>query len=314
MKHFLKETDLNLEERRRVFALSQQYKQQRGCYRWTALSGQSWGLLFYKNSTRTRLSFEVGIHELGGHAIFLSGDTLQTQRGESLGDTARVFSQYLEGLVIRTFGHDELVHLADASSIPVVNGLTDFLHPCQIYSDAFTLAEHWRTEGDTLNSLCGRKLAFLGDTASNMAHSWIIGAALFGMDLALAGPPAFAPDPQVNALLEEAGLQPKYHYTEDPVDAVTSADVVYTDVWVSMGDEAAEQTRLEALRPYAVTEKLMAKAHTEACFMHCMPIHPGQEVSEKVLDSSRSIIYQQAANRLHVQKAILTVLAEAAKA
>ncbi len=309
MKHFLKETDFKPQEVAEVFALADTLKKQRGRKTSPVLEMQSWGLIFSKSSTRTRVSFEVGIHELGGHALFLNRNDIQLGRGESIEDTAKVLSRFLHGLVVRTYDHADVERLARAGTIPVINALTDFLHPCQIYADAFTLAERWGKDGDLLASLKGRKIAFLGDTACNMANSWILGANLFGMKISLAGPSGFEPSREFNALLAREGYAGQYQFTHDAFEAVKDADVVYTDVWVSMGKEEEAQERVRTMAPYAVTKKLFAAAKRDAYFMHCLPAYPGKEVTQEVLDNPRSIIFDQAENRLHVQKAIMAKLA-----
>jgi ornithine carbamoyltransferase len=313
MKHFLKETDFTRAQLGEVFALARDFKARRGRHTPPVLAHQTWAMIFAKSSTRTRVSFEVGIHELGGNPLFLNKNDIQLGRGESIEDTARVLSRFVHGLIVRTFDHAEVERLAAAGSVPVINALTDFLHPCQIYADAFTLAERWATGDDLVGSLRGRKLAFLGDTACNMANSWILGAAHFGMKIALAGPPGFAPGPDIDRLLAREGLPREYEFTTDPFAAVRDADVVYTDVWVSMGKEAESQERVALMSPYAVTAKLFAAAKPDAWFMHCLPAHAGEEVEQAVLDNPRSIIFDEAENRLHVQKAILAVLAESAR-
>jgi ornithine carbamoyltransferase len=221
-----------------------------------------------------------------------------------------VLSRFVHGLIVRTFDHHEVERLSAAGTIPVVNALTDFLHPCQIYSDAFTMAERWTKSGDLFASLKGRKIAFLGDTTCNMANSWILGAAHFGMQISLSGPKEFAPGTDVDAQLKKDGLPKNYQFTVDPAKAVKDADVVYTDVWVSMGKEEESKERLRMMSPYQVTAKLFAAAKPDALFMHCLPAHPGEEVEQAVLDNPRSIIFDQAENRLHVQKAILATLAQ----
>jgi ornithine carbamoyltransferase len=270
-------------------------------------------MLFSKSSTRTRVSFEVGIHELGGNPLFLNRNDIQLGRGESIEDTARVLSRFVHGLVVRTFEHSDVERLAAAGSVPVINALTDFLHPCQIYADAFTLAERWTSGDDMTGSLKGRKLAFLGDTACNMANSWILGGSLFGMNISLSGPPGYAPGPEIDALLAKEGRPKAYEFTTDPYAAVKDADVVYTDVWVSMGKEEESKERVRTMAPYAVTSRLFAAAKPDALFLHCLPAHPGEEVEQAVLDNPRSVIFDEAENRLHVQKAILAVLSEAAR-
>jgi ornithine carbamoyltransferase len=314
MKHFLKETDFERSELPKLFALARDLKRQRGKKSAvTPLKGQTWAMIFSKSSTRTRVSFEVGIHELGGNPLFLNKSDIQLGRGETIEDTALVLSRFVHGLVVRTFDHSEVERLAAAGSMPVINALTDFLHPCQIYADAFTMAERWAkgtTGAKLVDSLRGRKIAFLGDTACNMASSWILGASHFGMEISLAGPKGFAPPAELDALLTREGFEPKqsYTFTHDPFEAVRGADVVYTDVWVSMGKEEETKERIRVMAPYAVTGKLFAAARRDALFMHCLPAHAGEEVMQDVLDNPRSIIFDEAENRLHMQKAILATL------
>ena len=315
MKHFLKETDLKSHEVAEVFALARDFKAKRGRHVPPVLAQQTWAMIFSKSSTRTRVSFEVGIHELGGNPLFLNRNDIQLGRGESIEDTAKVLSRFVHGLVVRTYDHSDVERLASAGSVPVINALTDFLHPCQIYTDAFTLAERWAgAGGDLLASLKGRKLAFLGDSACNMANSWILGAGLFGMKVALAGPPEFAPGAEIKALAERAGFADCYEFTTDPAAAVKDADVVYTDVWVSMGKEEETKARIAQMSPYQVNEDLFAQAKPDAYFLHCLPAHPGEEVTQGVLDNPRCVIFDQAENRLHTQKAIMAVLAQGARA
>ena len=216
MKHFLKETDFAPQEVAEVFALARTLKRTRGRNK-PALAGQTWALIFAKASTRTRVSFEVGIHELGGHALFLNKNDLQLGRSESIADTARVLSRFVHGLVVRTYAQSDVEELARHGSIPVINALTDLLHPCQLYTDAFTAAERWAgPRGDLMASLRGRKIAFLGDTRFNMANSWILGAALFGMEIVLAGPGGYKPGAAVAALLRAGGYADAYRFTTDP--------------------------------------------------------------------------------------------------
>jgi ornithine carbamoyltransferase len=307
MKHFLQETDFAVSELGPLFSLAREFKRKRGSHE-QPLRGQTWALIFSKSSTRTRVSFEVGIHELGGNPLFLNKKDIQIGRGESIEDTAKVLSRFVHGIVVRTFDHSEVVRLAAAGSIPVINALTDFLHPCQIFTDAFTMAERWGREADLAGSLRGRKIAFLGDCSSNMANSWILGANLFGMKISLAGPKEFAPGGNFHAMLAQEGFAGRYHFTIDPFEAVNDADVVYTDVWVSMGKEEEARERIRVMSPYAVSGKLFAAARPDALFMHCLPAHAGEEVAQEVLDSERSIIFDQAENRLHTQKAILAAL------
>jgi len=316
MKHFLKETDFKLHEVAEVMALARELKAKRGRHTPPVLAGQTWAMIFSKSSTRTRVSFEVGIHELGGNPLFLNRNDIQLGRGESIEDTARVLSRFVHGLIVRTFDHSDVERLAAAGSVPVINALTDFLHPCQIYTDAFTAAERWSrdTGGDLLASLKGRKIAFLGDTACNMAYSWVLGANLFGMKVTLGGPEAFRPTAEFDAFLAREGYAGGYTFTTDPHEAVREADIVYTDVWVSMGKEEETKERLRTMSPYQVTAALFAAARPDAYFLHCLPAHPGEEVTQEVLDNARSIIFDQAENRLHVQKAIMAVLAQSPRA
>jgi ornithine carbamoyltransferase len=314
MKHFLKETDLLPLELGHVFALARKLKGERGRKASKVLAGQTWALIFSKSSTRTRVSFEVGIHELGGNAIFLNKNDIQLGRGETIEDTARVLSRYVHGLIVRTFDHGEVERLAASGTVPVINALTDFLHPCQSLSDAFSAAERWAgSDGDLIAALRGRKIAFLGDASFNMANSWILAASIFGMKISLAGPAGHAPGPKINALLKAEGRPVEYNFTTDSFEAVAGADLVYTDVWTSMGQEDGAAARMARMRPYTVTLKLLSAAKPDALFMHCLPAHPGEEVEQEVLDSPRSIVFDEAENRLHVQKAILTVLAESAR-
>ncbi|MEL0119692.1 MAG: ornithine carbamoyltransferase [Opitutae bacterium] len=308
MKHFLQESDFDCMERQEIFSMATSYKANR-MHHPKPLEGQTWGMLFYKNSTRTRVSFEVGLGEIGAKVVVLDKSSMQIGRGESLADTAQVFSRYLHGLVIRSFGHEIVQDFSRFGSIPVVNALTDFLHPCQIYSDVFTLAEKWSGRGDDLDSLKGRRLVFFGDCCCNMANSWILAASLFGIDLVLCGPESFQPQQDILDLMEAQGLEPRHTFTADAAEAASGADALYTDVWVSMGKEEESRQRIAQMKPYSVTSELMAKAKPEALFLHCMPTHPGLEVTQNVLDSDQAHLYDQAENRLHVQKAILAQLA-----
>lgn len=312
MKHFLKETDFAASELEPLFARAREYKRNRGNHE-QPLQGQTWALIFSKSSTRTRVSFEVGLHELGGNPLFLNRNDIQIGRGESIEDTARVLSRYVHGLIVRTFDHGDVERLAAAGQVPVINALTDLLHPCQVYSDAFTLAERWAGAGGMVASLRGRKIAFVGDTTCNMANSWIVGANLFGMRISLSGPQEYAPGAQVDAALAREGFSGGYEFTTDPYEAVKDADVVYTDVWVSMGKEEEARERIRVMTPYAVTSRLMAAAKPGALFMHCLPAHPGEEVEPAVLDGPGSVVFDEAENRLHMQKAILAALNAARK-
>jgi ornithine carbamoyltransferase len=309
MHHFLQVTDFTLEQAQAVFKLAKSFKENR-------LSGpqplnmQSWGLLFYKSSTRTRVSFEVGVNELGGFPIVLNSQQTQIGRGETVEDSSKVLSRYLHGLVIRAYEHETVTEFAKHATMPIINGLTDFNHPCQLYTDIFTLLERFSPEDVDINSLQGKKVAFLGDSACNMANSWILTAAMFGMEIVVSGPKGYEPKPAVTAALKAAGLPVNFTYSEDPKAACQDADCIYTDVWVSMGDEAEAEARLKEMAPYQVNSELLALAKPGAYFMHCLPAHVGQEVSQDVLDSPQSIIFDEAENRLHAQKAIMAKLVE----
>lgn len=310
---FLKLTDLARPELASILEETLSLKARRAHPEERALEGQTWALLFHKSSTRTRVSFEVGIHELGGYPMILDQKRMQTGRGETIEDTAKVLSRYVHGLIIRTYEHTIVEEFASAGSIPVINALTDALHPCQVLSDLYTLAERWGVPGGLFDALEGRKVAFMGDCRSNMAHSWILGAALAGMKLSLCGPENYRPESFPEAILEQAGMISKHEFTTDPAEAVAAADAVYTDVWVSMGNEEESRRRQAELEPYQVNAEVMEAAGKDACFLHCLPAHVGEEVSAEVYQSGSSIVFDQAENRLHAQKAILKFLAEKAK-
>jgi len=313
MKHFIKETDFAASELPGLFARARSLKRSRGQPGAPVLGGQTWAMIFAKSSTRTRVSFEVGIHELGGNPLFLNKNDIQLGRGETIQDTAKVLSRFVHGLIVRTFDHEDVVELTRHATVPVINALTDFLHPCQIYADAFTAAERWAGPGATgdelVASLKGRKIAYFGDTDFNMANSWILGASLFGMKVSLAGPAGYEPGKEIQAQLEAEGRAADYQFARDPFEAVQDADIVYTDVWTSMGQEDEEAQRITDMKSYAVTAKLFGAAKPGALFMHCLPAHAGEEVEQAVLDNPRSIIFDQAENRLHMQKAIMAALA-----
>jgi len=310
IRHFLKETDFSLTELEEIFALSHSLKSNRSKPLVKPLDGQTWGLLFFKNSTRTRISFDVGVHELGAHGIFLDQKSMQISRGETIADTAKVVSRYLHGIVIRAYEHEVVEEFAREGSIPVINALTDFLHPCQIYADAFTIAEKFTQSVPSLKDLKGRKLIYVGDCDNNMANSWILGGCMMGMEVILCGPEQFKPGERIAQVIKASKLEGSYRFTTDIHDAVRGADVVYTDVWVSMGDEEEAEIRKQVLTPYQVNKSLMDLAKPEALFMHCLPAHAGEEVHSDVLELPNSVIFDQAENRLHVQKAIMAKLDE----
>lgn len=309
MKHFLHETDFTAEEITEIFNNAFQFKKYRMQRPSEDLAGESWGMLFYKKSTRTRVSFEVGIRELGGHSVTLDQENIQIGRGESIKDTIKVLSRFLDGIILRTHGHEIIHEFAENSDVPVVNALSDFLHPCQIYADCMTILEKTGNSQNPFVDLQGIKLAFLGDTSCNMANSWILAGSLMGMEISLGGPEEFHPSEKINEFCKKNGLRKSWSFFHEAGEAVKNADVVYTDVWVSMGCEEETENRLIQMNPFRVDQSILSQAKKDALFMHCMPAHSGEEVSEEVLNSPQAILYDQAENRLHMQKAILTKLA-----
>lgn len=263
------------------------------------LAGKTLGMIFAKASTRTRVSFEVGMYQLGGHALFLGQNDIQLGRGETIADTARVLSRYVDGIMIRTFEQNDIVELARYAGVPVINGLTDLFHPCQALADFMTIQEK-------LGDLKGRKIAYVGD-GNNMVHSLMHGAVKLGMHIAVASPPGYEPRDEVIRACEQ-GVKTNgssVSVTHDPVTAVKSADIVYTDVWTSMGQEAETAERESVFQSYQVNASLMAGAKEHAIFLHCLPAHRGEEVTSEVIDGPQSAVFDQAENRLHAQKAIL---------
>ena len=266
------------------------------------LKGRTLGLLFEKQSTRTRISFEVAILQLGGHSIYLSPNQIQMGRGEDIMDTAKVFSGYLDAIVIRTYTHKTIEEWAQHATVPVINGLTDMHHPCQIISDILTIHEK-------KGQVYGIKMAYIGD-GNNVAHSLIEGAAAMGMRISIASPKGYEPD---KAIVDKARLLAKetgafIEILQEPLDAIKDADVVYTDVWTSMGQEEEEKNRKGLFRNYQINRELMGRAKVDAIIMHCLPAHRGEEITEEMMDSPQSVIFDQAENRLHMQKALLEML------
>lgn len=298
-RHFLCLQDFSKEELGAILALAADLKagHKRGEAR-QLLAGKTLGMIFKKNSTRTRVSFEAGMTQLGGHAIFLSTDSTQMGRGEPERDTARVLSRYVDAIMIRTDTQSSVEELALWSSVPVINGLTDLYHPCQVMADLQTVIER-------LGTLEGVTVAWVGD-GNNMAHSWIEAAGVMGFELRLACPAGYDPDPLVIRWAKEAGAN--ILLTRDPLEAARGADVINTDVWASMGQEAEKEKRKKDFDGYMVDERLMALASARSIFLHCLPAYRGLEVSEEVLEGPRSAVWDQAENRLHVQKAILVTL------
>jgi ornithine carbamoyltransferase len=263
------------------------------------LKGKILGMIFDKSSTRTRVSFEVGMIQLGGSALYLNGNDLQLGRGESVADTAQVLSQYLDGIMIRTFSHNSVEELADHADIPVINGLTDLYHPCQAFADLLTIYEKKGT-------LKGLKLAYIGD-GNNVAHSLMIACAKVGMDVSIASPKGYFPDQTITARCEDFARQSGANMviTDSPQEAVNDADIIYTDVWTSMGQELENEQRLKDFNEYQVNDALLKAAKEDYLFMHCLPAHRGEEVTAEVIDGKHSVVFEQAGNRLHAQKALL---------
>ena len=298
MKHLLTIEQLNAAEINDVLALAKQLKANRGKeVKDLPLKGQTWALIFTKASTRTRVSFEVGIRELGGTSLYLSQNDIQMGRGETVADTARTLSRYVHGVIIRTYAQRDVETFAEVGSVPVINALTDDEHPCQILADLQTVSEK-------LGSLAGRKAVFLGDGACNVCNSWLFGAARTGMELWVAAPPRFQPHAD---WVKRAGG--KIVVTDDVRAAVAGADVLYTDVWVSMGKEAEAVERLKILAPYQLNIGVLKLAKPNALVMHCLPAYVGKEITADVFEAHQKTIFDQAENRLHAQKAILTMLA-----
>ncbi|VBB04882.1 aspartate/ornithine carbamoyltransferase [Lucifera butyrica] len=266
------------------------------------LQGKTLGMIFQKSSTRTRVSFETGIYQLGGMGLFLNANDLQIGRGEPVKDTARVLSRYVDGIMIRTFSHKEVEELAHYSSVPIINGLTDLMHPCQALADLFTAVEY-------KGSLKGKKLAFIGD-GNNMAHSLLHGCAKMGMDIAVATPPGYEPAARIvaEAKADAAKTGSQVIIVNDPLEAAKNADVLYTDVWASMGQETEQMARKRIFVDFQINQSVLAVAHPESIVMHCLPAHRGEEITDEVMEGPHSVVFDEAENRLHVQKAIMALL------
>ncbi len=299
-KDLLSCAELTVDDLNSIIELSQKLKKERGTPEAIKpLAGKSIGMIFAKSSTRTRVSFEVGIQELGGYPVVLDQGQTQMGRGETIPDTAHVLERYLQGIVIRTYKQSDVEGLAQNSRYPVINALTDEFHPCQALTDIFTMWEYSR------GNLKGLKLAYLGDGASNMANSLMLATQLAGVDMTIAAPEEFAP---VESILNRTGGAGHSRWTTDVVEALRDADFIYTDVWVSMGFEAEARRRMEILAPYQLNMANLRRAKPEAKVLHCLPAHRGEEITDDVMDSEASIVFDQAENRLHVQKAIMTLL------
>lgn len=301
MKHLLKLLDLSGEQITELLNLGDQlkYEQKHGIDH-QRLKGKTLGMIFQKSSTRTRVSFEVGIHQLGGTGLFLSANDLQIGRGEPVQDTARVLSRYLDGVMIRTFAQQEVEDLAKFGSIPVINGLTDFCHPCQVLADLMTVREH-------KGGLAGLKLCYIGD-GNNMANSLIVGGLKVGMNVSVATPKAYQPDGTVLSFASAYG--DKFSLTDDIYAAAAGADVVFTDVWASMGMEGEAQQRRAAFTGYQVNDELLSVCARDVMVQHCLPAHRGEEITESVFEAHADEIFDEAENRLHAQKAVMVKLME----
>jgi ornithine carbamoyltransferase len=294
-RHFLAIPDLTPSELSALFDLALAMKS--GAHREKPLAGKTLGMVFAKSSTRTRVSFEVGAFQLGGHALFLSSRDIQLGRGEPIRDTARVLSRYLDGIMIRTFDHADVEELARYASVPVINGLTDLLHPCQVLADLLTVRE-------SLGGWDGKVIAWVGD-GNNMANSWLNAAGTLGFELRLACPTGYEPNGEI---LERNRAGATIVLTQDPREAVRGAHVVNTDVWASMGQEEEQAVRAKAFKGYIVDQQLMRLADPGAIFLHCLPAHRGEEVADDVIEGPQSRVWDEAENRLHVQKALMAVL------
>ena len=301
-KHLLSLKDYSRADIDEILDLARKVKARPGDYR-QALEGKTLAMIFQKPSTRTRVSFEAGMFQLGGHALFLGADAIQLNRGETVTDTARILSRFVDGIMARVFAHQDIIDLARHATVPVINGLSDLLHPCQALADYFTLLER-RGRFD------GLKIAYVGD-GNNVCHELMFGAVKLGMAMSVAAPPGYEPNQLIVKSAardaQKAGT-PAPEVTADPRQAVKGADVVYTDVWTSMGQEAEAQKRVAAFQGFIVDQALMSAAKPDAVFMHCLPAHRGEEVAADVIDGPQSVVFDEAENRLHTQKALLVLL------
>lgn len=302
-KHLLTLHDWSADDILEVLALADKLKkEQRAGIKHPILAGKTLGMIFAKSSTRTRVSFQTGIYQLGGQGIFLSSADIQLGRGETIYDTAKVLGRYVDGIMIRTFKQSDVEELAKYAGIPVINGLTDLVHPCQVLADMQTIAEK-------KGRLRGLKLAYVGD-GNNMAHSYLYGCAKLGMDVSIATPAGYECNAEVveNAKNDAKATGAKITITADPVEAAKDADVICTDTWCSMGQEAEKAERIEHFQGYQVNEKLFSHAKDDAVFLHCLPAYRGFEVTEEIIDGPRSVVFDEAENRLHAQKAVMALL------
>lgn len=298
MKHLLKLMDLSTNEINEILNLADQLKyEKKNGIEHHYLKGKTLGMIFAKSSTRTRVSFEVGMYDLGGTALFLSSHDIQLGRGEPVNDTARVLSGYLDGIMIRTFDQSDVETLAEYGSIPIINGLTDYCHPCQVLADLMTIRE-------IKGSIKGNKLCYIGD-GNNMANSLIVGGIKMGMDVSIGCPENYKPDPEI---MEWASANGNFTCTSDIFKAAENADVIYTDVWASMGQEGEAEERKKIFKGFQINDELMAVAKPDAMVLHCLPAHREEEITAKVFEQHANEIFEQAENRLHAQKAVLVKL------
>lgn len=303
MKHFISIHDITGEEFQQLMDLALKLKKEtKAGIAHPVLKGKTLGMIFTKSSTRTRISFEGGMYQLGGHPMFLSANDMQLGRGESIYDTANVMSRFVDGIMIRTYAHQDVLDLAKYGTVPVINGLTDLLHPCQAMADLMTVYEH-------KGALKGLKLAYVGD-GNNVAHSLLYACAKAGMDMSVATPAGYTCNEEIvaNAKIDAKATGSNIVITNDPVEAVQGADVVCTDTWVSMGQEAEKAERIKIFKDYQVNAQLFGKAKEDAIFIHCLPAYRGYEVTEEIIDGPRSVIFDEAENRLHAQKAVMAML------
>ena len=293
-RHFLSIEDFSAKETREILALAKQLKANRGKSSSQILQGETWAMIFSKASTRTRVSFEIGLHELGANVIFLSANEIQLGRGEPIRDTARVIGRMAHGAVIRTFAQQDIIDFANYSNIPTINALTDEEHPCQILTDIFTVEE-------LRGPIEKQRVVFIGDGACNVPVSWMLAAKLLNFELIIAAPEGYQPDP---ALIKKTRVK----VTTNLNETVKNADVLYTDVWVSMGKETEKESRLKALQSYQINDRLLTLAKPDALVLHCLPAYRGLEITDSVLEKHATTIFTEAENRLHVQKAIVSFL------
>lgn len=303
LNHLISLHDVTVDEFHQILDVAQKLKKEtKAGIEHHILKGKTLAMIFTKSSTRTRVSFETGMYQLGGHPMYLNGNDIQLGRGESIYDTANVLSRFVDGIMIRTFAHQDVIDLAKYGSIPVINGLTDLLHPCQALADLLTVYEH-------KGKLEGLKLAYVGD-GNNVAHSLLYAAAKAGMHMSVATPAGYECNAEIveNAKADAKQTGSVLTFTQDPSEAVTGADVVCTDTWVSMGQEAEKAERIKIFKDYQVNAQLFGKAQKDAIFIHCLPAYRGYEVTEDVIDGPRSVIFDEAENRLHAQKAVMALV------